>query len=400
MSEYGVKSGDSFLMTNIGETLRTAREEQGLSLNDVVAVTRIRSHFLDALEQNNFDALGGDVYVRGFLRNYATFLGLDPDPLLAPFRSQEHKLPVYQPRSQPRYLAEPLQSNPLPIGRIFTMLLGLILLGLVGFSLWVRPLSVESVLAFLPIPSGSSDPASIPIDPIATEESEDIASSDATVTAESEEEAEAEVEANPTQESEVAVAEASATETSSTEDSAVAEEATATLNPSPTTVEEVATAVPTASLPPRTSTPEATDATATVTATETAEPTQVPAETAEPTEVPAETAEPTEVPAETAEPTEVPADEGVVIQAQILSDTWLRVFVDNESGEAVQRTAAPGETFEWIGQESVNIRAGNGSALNLLVNGEEYGLAGGSGQVVDLRWERDPAGGAPVIVQQ
>jgi len=398
MSEYGWKSGDSFLMTNIGETLRTAREEQGLSLNDVVAVTRIRSHFLDALEQNNFEALGGDVYVRGFLRNYATFLGLDPDPLLAPFRSQEHKLPVYKPRSQPRYLAEPLQSNPLPIARIFTMLLALVLLGLIGFSLWVRPLSFDSVLAFLPIQSESSDPATIAIEPIATEESEnsedseDVASEEPTVTAESEEaeveaEAEAEVEANPTEESESAVAEAEATETSSTEDSSVDESPT-TLNPSPTTVEEVATAVPTASLPPRTSTPEATDATATAT------------ETAEPTAVPAETAEPTAVPAETAEPTAVPADEGVVIQAQILSDTWLRVFVDNESGEAVQRTAAPGETFEWIGQESVNIRAGNGSALNLLVNGEEYGLAGGSGQVVDLRWEHDPAGGAPVIVQQ
>lgn len=380
-------------MTNIGETLRTAREEQGLSLNDVVAVTRIRSHFLDALEQNNFDALGGDVYVRGFLRNYATFLGLDPDPLLAPFRSQEHKLPVYKPRSQPRYLAEPLQSNPLPIARIFTMLFGLILLGVIGFSLWVRPLSFDSILAFLPIQSESSDPATIPIEPIATEESEnsedsqDVASQEPTVTAESEE-AEAEVDANPTEQSESAVAEAEVTETSATEDSTVQPSPTATLNPSPTTVEEVATAVPTASLPPRTSTPEATDATATAT------------ETAEPTAVPAETAEPTEVPAETAEPTEVPADEGVVIQAQILSDTWLRVFVDNESGQAVQRTAAPGETFEWIGQESVNIRAGNGSALNLLVNGEEYGLAGGSGQVVDLRWERDPAGGAPVLVQQ
>ena len=44
-------------MTNIGETLRAAREEQALSLDDVVAVTRIRAHFLEALEENNFEAL-------------------------------------------------------------------------------------------------------------------------------------------------------------------------------------------------------------------------------------------------------------------------------------------------------------------------------------------------------
>ena len=365
-------------MTNIGETLRTAREEQGLSINDAVAETRIRSHFLEALEQNNFESLGGDIYVRGFLRNYATFLGLDPDPLLAPFRSEEHKLPVYQPRSQPRYLAEPLQSNPVPIGRIFTMVLVLLLLGLIGFSLWVRPVSFDSILAFLPTQNESSAPATIDIEPISSEENEDsqdVASESPTATteseAETEEESEAQVEATATEPSESAAAEPEATETTEVEDESAAS-ATPTLNPSPTVAEEVATAVPTATLPPRTSTPAATDATAT----------------------------PTETPEPTSTPTAVPTDEGVVIQAQILADTWVRVFVDNESGEAIQRTAAPGETFEWIGQESVNLRAGNGAALNLTVNGEEYGVAGGSGQVVDLRWERDPAGGSPVIVQQ
>jgi len=69
-------------LTGIGERLRSARQALGLSLEDAEGATRIRRHHLEALELEAFDRLPGPVYVRGFLRVYAAYLGLAPDELL------------------------------------------------------------------------------------------------------------------------------------------------------------------------------------------------------------------------------------------------------------------------------------------------------------------------------
>jgi cytoskeletal protein RodZ len=71
----------------IGEALRSAREARGASLADAALATRIRASHLEALEHEAFGALGGAVYVKGFLRGYAGWLGLDPEPLVAAFRA-------------------------------------------------------------------------------------------------------------------------------------------------------------------------------------------------------------------------------------------------------------------------------------------------------------------------
>ncbi len=70
-------------MMEVGQLLRQTREAQELSLADVEEKTRIRQSFLIALESGNWDDLPNEVVARGFLRNYAQFLGLDPDDLLA-----------------------------------------------------------------------------------------------------------------------------------------------------------------------------------------------------------------------------------------------------------------------------------------------------------------------------
>jgi cytoskeletal protein RodZ len=69
-------------MDEIGHILREARENKGLTLEDVQANTRINARYLAALESGQYGALPTPVHVRGFLRNYARFLGLDPQPLL------------------------------------------------------------------------------------------------------------------------------------------------------------------------------------------------------------------------------------------------------------------------------------------------------------------------------
>ncbi len=64
-------------MFEIGSSLRTAREQRKLDLADVEQVTHIRRKYLQALEDERFDVLPGEAYVKGFLRTYADQLGLD-----------------------------------------------------------------------------------------------------------------------------------------------------------------------------------------------------------------------------------------------------------------------------------------------------------------------------------
>jgi cytoskeleton protein RodZ len=74
--------------TGIGDTLRVAREEQGRTLEDAARTLRVRTDYLRALEDERFDVFGGDIYAKGFLRNYAVELGLDPQPLLDTYRRE------------------------------------------------------------------------------------------------------------------------------------------------------------------------------------------------------------------------------------------------------------------------------------------------------------------------
>jgi cytoskeletal protein RodZ len=69
----------------LGERFRAAREARGLSLSDVADQIRIRSLYLAAIEEENWSTIGAPVYVRGFLRTYARFLGIDPEEAVAAF---------------------------------------------------------------------------------------------------------------------------------------------------------------------------------------------------------------------------------------------------------------------------------------------------------------------------
>ena len=67
----------------LGETLAAKRGERGLTIEQAASATRIRAHYLSALESNELERLAAPVYAKGHLRTYALFLGLDPEPLVA-----------------------------------------------------------------------------------------------------------------------------------------------------------------------------------------------------------------------------------------------------------------------------------------------------------------------------
>ena len=85
----------------IGEALIRARAARGRTLDDAERDTGITRRYLQALEDEQFDLLPAPVYVRGFLRSYCRYLGIDSAPLLAEVR--RHRLDALN--IQPRWSA-------------------------------------------------------------------------------------------------------------------------------------------------------------------------------------------------------------------------------------------------------------------------------------------------------
>jgi cytoskeletal protein RodZ len=101
-------------MDELGHILREARETKGFSLAEVQERIRINVKFLKALENGEYETLPTPIHVRGFLRNYARFLGLDPQPLLDRYElNQRHRLaPVIAMTENDITMRTPLPPRP------------------------------------------------------------------------------------------------------------------------------------------------------------------------------------------------------------------------------------------------------------------------------------------------
>lgn len=96
-------------LQSAGELLLAAREEQGLSVEEVAAQTRIRAKFITALETGDYDTLPSHTHARGFLRSYAQFLRVDVDTVLERFAQETGA----EPRVMTQLTAEPAGYDPL-----------------------------------------------------------------------------------------------------------------------------------------------------------------------------------------------------------------------------------------------------------------------------------------------
>ena len=101
-------------MFEIGNSLREARLRQGLDFTRIEEETKIRGKYLRALEDEQFDTLPGDTYVKGFLRTYAEYLGLDGqlyvDEYNSRFTTMEEVAAAPSASRQPRP-RRPVESN-------------------------------------------------------------------------------------------------------------------------------------------------------------------------------------------------------------------------------------------------------------------------------------------------
>jgi hypothetical protein len=98
----------------IGNSLREARLRQGLEISRIEAETKIRGKYLRALEEEQFDVLPGDTYVKGFLRTYADYLGLDGQLYLDEYNSRfaaVEELPFAQSATPRKRQRRRVESN-------------------------------------------------------------------------------------------------------------------------------------------------------------------------------------------------------------------------------------------------------------------------------------------------
>ena len=74
----------------IGDLLRRERERQNLSIKDIEKATSIRALYIDAIEKGEYKTLPGEVYAKGFVRNYANYLKLNANEVVNAFNEEMH----------------------------------------------------------------------------------------------------------------------------------------------------------------------------------------------------------------------------------------------------------------------------------------------------------------------
>ena len=74
-------------MASVGERLRQAREQAGLTLSDVAARTKIQRWILEDIERDDLSRVPGGIFVRGYLTSFARVVGIDGDRLWADYRA-------------------------------------------------------------------------------------------------------------------------------------------------------------------------------------------------------------------------------------------------------------------------------------------------------------------------
>jgi cytoskeleton protein RodZ len=179
-------------MGTAGDLLRNARQAKSLSLEQAEQATRIRVKLLEALEQGDYAQLPAPVFVKGFLRNYAQFLELNPEEVLRAYREEAGEATQ---TFTPKALSEPLESGRSPLASLALILLLVILIAVAAWwsyrQGWVRvpTVATRSVTGVPPTataprnatPTEAKTTATLTIAPTSTESAR-VAVSTATAT--------------------------------------------------------------------------------------------------------------------------------------------------------------------------------------------------------------------------
>ena len=176
MTESGGQNGQVLSPAEIGQALKTAREESGISLMEVAEQTCISQSHIKAIEAGDFDQLPGVGYVPGFLRNYCQVVNIDPEPVVSAFKISKTASLARPEYRFPVQALVPKMASPM-------IALIIVCLGLGGYVFWIfasepqpRQLASETAAPQLEIPTLISQEAETVSERNAGEETALIAS--------------------------------------------------------------------------------------------------------------------------------------------------------------------------------------------------------------------------------
>jgi hypothetical protein len=124
-------------MFEIGNSLREARLRQGLDFPEIEQGTKIRGKYLRALEDEQFDVLPAQTYVKGFLRSYAEYLGLDGQLYVDEYNSR-FVVGEEDALSRPRQSAAPSRGVQVQSRVVLLTLLGIAMVTALVIVAWTR----------------------------------------------------------------------------------------------------------------------------------------------------------------------------------------------------------------------------------------------------------------------
>ncbi|MCC8436834.1 DUF4115 domain-containing protein [Brevibacillus sp. M2.1A] len=144
-------------MSELGQVLQRAREEKGITLDDIQRITKIQRRYLEAIERGHFHVLPGHFYARAFIKSYAEAVGLDPNHILTHFQSD---LPAQPPTEQVERLRRrrvASANNPLQAGRWVTKTLLVLFIALIIGVIYFAVVNNNGQLT-QPMPGGTVNP--------------------------------------------------------------------------------------------------------------------------------------------------------------------------------------------------------------------------------------------------
>lgn len=95
-------------LTELGVFLKQAREEKGITLDELQRITKIQKRYLQNVEEGNYDALPGVFYARAFVKQYAEVVGLDPEMV---FEEYKNEIPSTPKEAIPEQLSRVKRSR-------------------------------------------------------------------------------------------------------------------------------------------------------------------------------------------------------------------------------------------------------------------------------------------------
>jgi cytoskeleton protein RodZ len=139
-------------MSSLGEKLKQAREARGVSISEIAEQTRISSHYLEAIESDDYRTLPGGIFNKGFVKSYAKYVGVDEQEALQDYAKLVSEQAVNQPEPEmrshrPEVLTDNNRGSMLPTLIFAAVILGLMTWGILSAVNWWQEQQKNQVAA-------------------------------------------------------------------------------------------------------------------------------------------------------------------------------------------------------------------------------------------------------------